>query len=235
MNFKTELSEQEEYRVDEYLARVQGGTIPNIEALDGFFAALACCPDLIMPSEYMSILQSGETEDGDLIFDDLAEAQEFSELVGRHWNHVNRQLDSADVYLPHLYEDEEGNVQGNHWAQGFLAGTNLRYEIWREIVEDEDDGGAMVPIWALAHEHHEDPEMRPYNEPLNSDRREKLLIGAAAGVMRMHRYFLKRRAAYTPPSGTFSRSSAKTGRNDPCLCGSGKKFKQCCGQRSMLH
>jgi len=235
MNFKTELSEQEEYRVDEYLARVQGGTIPNIEALDGFFAALACCPDLIMPSEYMSILQSGETEDGDLIFDDLAEAQEFSELVGRHWNHVNRQLDSADVYLPHLYEDEEGNVQGNHWAQGFLAGTNLRYEIWREIVEDEDDGGAMVPIWALAHEHHEDPEMRPYNEPLNSDRREKLVIGAAAGVMRMHRYFLKRRAAYTPPSGTFARSSAKTGRNDPCLCGSGKKFKQCCGQRSMLH
>jgi len=235
MNFKTELSEQEEYRVDEYLARVQGGTIPNIEALDGFFAALACCPDLIMPSEYMSILQSGETEDGDLIFDDLAEAQEFSELVGRHWNHVNRQLDSADVYLPHLYEDEEGNVQGNHWAQGFLTGTNLRYEIWREIMEDEDEGGAMVPIWALAHEHHEDPEMRPYKEPMNSEMREKLVIGAAAGVMRMHQYFLKRRAAYTPPSGTFARSSAKTGRNDPCRCGSGKKFKQCCGRRSMLH
>ena len=235
MNFKTELSEQEEYRVDEYLARVQGGTIPNIEALDGFFAALACCPDLIMPSEYMSILQSGETEDGDLIFDDLAEAQEFSELVGRHWNHVNRQLDSADVYLPHLYEDKAGNVQGNHWAQGFLTGTNLRYEIWREIMEDEDEGGAMVPIWALAHEHHEDPEMRPYKEPMNSEMREKLVIGAAAGVMRMHQYFLKRRAAYTPPSGTFARSSAKTGRNDPCLCGSGKKFKQCCGRRSMLH
>jgi uncharacterized protein YchJ len=23
--------------------------------------------------------------------------------------------------------------------------------------------------------------------------------------------------------------SAKTGRNDPCPCGSGKKFKKCCG------
>ncbi|MBY6058588.1 SEC-C domain-containing protein [Leisingera daeponensis] len=25
------------------------------------------------------------------------------------------------------------------------------------------------------------------------------------------------------------------GRNEPCPCGSGKKFKQCCGRRSMLH
>ncbi|WP_366142241.1 UPF0149 family protein, partial [uncultured Tateyamaria sp.] len=27
-------------------------------ALDGFFAALACCPDLVMPSEYMPIICS---------------------------------------------------------------------------------------------------------------------------------------------------------------------------------
>ncbi|WP_054774967.1 SEC-C metal-binding domain-containing protein [Methylogaea oryzae] len=25
------------------------------------------------------------------------------------------------------------------------------------------------------------------------------------------------------------RESPKTGRNDPCPCGSGKKFKKCCG------
>jgi uncharacterized protein YecA (UPF0149 family) len=29
----------------------------------------------------------------------------------------------------------------------------------------------------------------------------------------------------TPPSG----SSHKIGRNDPCPCGSGKKYKKCCG------
>lgn len=28
---------------------------------------------------------------------------------------------------------------------------------------------------------------------------------------------------------TFQRASAKIGRNDPCHCGSGKKFKKCCG------
>jgi len=26
------------------------------------------------------------------------------------------------------------------------------------------------------------------------------------------------------------RHSHKVGRNDPCVCGSGKKFKKCCGR-----
>jgi preprotein translocase subunit SecA len=28
---------------------------------------------------------------------------------------------------------------------------------------------------------------------------------------------------------TFKRTTKKVGRNDPCPCGSGKKYKQCCG------
>jgi preprotein translocase subunit SecA len=28
------------------------------------------------------------------------------------------------------------------------------------------------------------------------------------------------------------RASAKVGRNDPCPCGSGKKYKKCCGQNA---
>ena len=31
-------------------------------------------------------------------------------------------------------------------------------------------------------------------------------------------------------SGTYIRESHKTGRNDPCPCGSGKKYKKCCGK-----
>ena len=31
-------------------------------------------------------------------------------------------------------------------------------------------------------------------------------------------------------SGTFRREGKKIGRNDPCPCGSGKKYKHCCGK-----
>jgi hypothetical protein len=35
--------------------------------------------------------------------------------------------------------------------------------------------------------------------------------------------------------GTFKRDIPKVGRNDSCPCGSGKKFKKCCGQESQDH
>lgn len=34
------------------------------------------------------------------------------------------------------------------------------------------------------------------------------------------------------PGKRVARASAKVGRNDPCPCGSGKKFKKCCGSAS---
>jgi preprotein translocase subunit SecA len=34
-----------------------------------------------------------------------------------------------------------------------------------------------------------------------------------------------------PKTETYKRQSEKIGRNDPCPCGSGKKYKQCHGKR----
>ena len=73
----------------------------------------------------------------------------------------------------------------------------------------------MVPIRALACEHHEDPEMRPFDKPILDDQREELIIGGGAGVMRMHRYFLKHRNLYTPPAGTFMHQRRGLGHHRP--------------------
>jgi uncharacterized protein YchJ len=32
------------------------------------------------------------------------------------------------------------------------------------------------------------------------------------------------------PQTPYVRATAKVGRNDPCSCGSGQKFKKCCGK-----
>ena len=43
----------------------------------------------------------------------------------------------------------------------------------------------------------------------------------------------RRRAAAEPAKvETFVRSGRKVGRNEPCPCGSGKKYKHCCGRTS---
>jgi len=33
-----------------------------------------------------------------------------------------------------------------------------------------------------------------------------------------------------PPKAPIIRDTPKIGRNDPCICGNGRKFKKCCGK-----
>lgn len=240
MNNTSALTDGDLTTLNGFLARVDGGEIPNAEALDGFFAALACCPDLIMPSEYMPYIQNGADEDGDLNFESIGEAKQFMELVNQHWNYVNDllskgSLETGDVYLPLVVENEKGEYRGNDWAKGFLSGTHLRGDIWSNLINDEEKGGFMISIMTLAYENDPDPKMRPFKEPINDEKRDTILATAAAGVIWMHKHFLNQRSVYMPKTGTFVRSGKKVGRNDPCPCGSGKKYKLCCINGPTLH
>ena len=65
---------------------------------------------------------------------------------------------------------------------------------------------------------------------------KKLIVGAAAGVTGIYRHFETQRSLEKELYGnatTFRRSMPKVGRNDPCPCGSGRKFKQCCGNPTL--
>ena len=163
--------------------------------------------------------------------------QDFLSLIMRHWNVIADTLHSGEVFLPLLLEDDCGVSHANDWATGFLRGMELHKEQWAALLADEEHGGWLVPIFALAQEHDPDPEMRPYKQALSSEEREKLIVGAAAGVTGIYRYFQLQRSVDMEPldsATTFRRTLPKIGRNDPCPCGSGKKFKQCCG-RTTLH
>ena len=228
-NLTAPLSDQEIDRLATFLARVVGGDIPNIEAFDGFITALAVCPEMIAPSEFLPVVQSGASEDGDLVFDDHGEAQEFIGLVMRHWNTVNATLGKDEPHMPILLEDEEGVCLCNDWALGFNCGTQLRPAIWSEILHDDARGGGMIPILALAYEHHQDPEMRPYKEPITREQRDSLQVGMIAGALHLYRAFAPERRALVEQPGLGTIRRPKVGRNEPCPCGSGKKFKKCCG------
>jgi uncharacterized protein len=113
----------------------------------------------------------------------------------------------------------------------------MRRDCWSVLMDDKEHGGSLVPILALAHEHHPDPEMRPYKKSISAEMRERLIAGAAAGVMAIYHYFEAERlldARARAAARTLRRDVPKVGRNDPCPCGSGKKFKHCCG-RATLH
>ncbi len=230
------LTETEYDRLSSVLSRFRDEHAMNLEELDGFLAALICGSAPVHPSEYLREIWGGEMPDEEA-FLSQQQLKDFLDLIMRHRASVADTLQSGDVFLPVLLEDDHGIAHANDWAQGFMRGMDLRREDWADLLDDEDHGGWLVPIFALAHEHDPDPTMRPYPEPMDADRREQLIVGAAAGVTAIYRYFEPLRRWHTELEGgqsTYRRTVPKIGRNDPCPCGSGKKYKRCCG-KSTLH
>ena len=203
----------------------------SLEEIDGFFAALICSPELAKPSQYLPEIWGGEMAD-DEAFADRKEAQDFLSLLMRHWNNIARILEKGDVFAPLLFVDEEGTARANDWARGFMRGTHLHHESWKKLFADEGHGGPLVPILALAYEHDPDPEMRPYKDNIDAELRDKLILGISGAATAIYRYFAPPRRMMAAGPGAertpYRQAERKIGRNDPCPCGSGKKFKACC-------
>ncbi len=224
-----ELSDEDFDQLERMLSRKLGGKIANLETLDGFLTALVISPELVRPTEFVPVILTGDTEDDDLVFESGKDVEQFYDVLMRYWNEINRTFRSGDVYMPYLVEDDEGNVSGNDWAKGFLAGTQLQPDAWAGIINDEERAGPFVPIWALFYEHSDDPALRPFKEPITEEKREDLIAGMIAGVKLLYDMF-REEHRIAAESTTLRPSPGKVGRNDPCPCGSGKKFKKCCGR-----
>ncbi len=222
------LNDDELDQLADFLAEV-GSPAMNIESLDGFFCALVCGPETVMLSEYLPIVLGEEPA-----FESEEQAGKIFGLLMRHWNTIATTLygtlEKDDVYLPVLLEDEEGIVHGNDWAQGFIRGVQCRLYAWQELINSDEFGGPLVPIFMLVHEHDPDPDMRP--PAITPDSRDDLLQSMIAGLTHIYRYFAPHRhaaaAAHAYSQAPVRRATAKVGRNDPCPCGSGRKFKNCC-------
>lgn len=219
------LSDAEMDRLETFLATTRPSGM-TLEMVDGYFTALICGPDMVMPSEYLP-----EIWGDDFAFSNDEQAREIIGLLMRHWNTITAEFRSEPhVHEPILFEDENGVAHGNDWAQGFLRGTWHRPDGWRELIGSEEHGGPMVPIMMSAYENDPDPSMRP--PPIPDAEREDLLLMMIVGASRIWQYFKPHRRAFRQPPPAAQRT--KTGRNEPCPCGSGRKYKRCCGAAASI-
>lgn len=224
----TPLSDDELDQLTEFLDSLPSPTAMNIERMDGFFCALVVGPELVMPSESWPHVIGGESAEHGPAFDSMEQAQTIMGMFTRHWNSIARTLERGDIYVPIVVVDDNGQALGNEWAKGFMQGVGLRAASWQAFLHDEDRAGAITPMMALAHENDPNPELR-FESP-SPEKRTELLQMMTAGIVQMYRYFTPMRTQ--PVASTFVRSLPKTGRNEPCPCGSGKKYKQCCLART---
>ena len=212
----------------ELLDQLEEAGAMDLEELDGFFAALHCAPEAVAPGEYMPEVVGDGFENEEIFPNDDA-VQLFLNLV-RHHSTVVAEAFAANDFEPLLLEDEEGIAHGNNWAIGFMRGLDMRHEEWRSLLDAEEEFEKLIPILALANEMHPDPEQRIYKEAISDEQREMLLQGMCAAVAELYRHFApQRKAASIGLLSSVPESFGKMGRNDTCYCGSGKKYKKCCG------
>jgi len=139
-------------KLAEVLKRFGNKRAMNLETLDGFFAALICGPDNVLPSEYLPEIW-GDDMANEPVFETKPILHEFISLITRHWNATCHTLQSGDVFLPLLLDDENGLARANDWASGFMRGMEMRRDGWAVLMDDEAHAGSLIPILALAHEH----------------------------------------------------------------------------------
>ncbi|CAL8477038.1 UPF0149 family protein [Caballeronia sp. S22] len=229
-----QLSDDELDRLGDFLDSI-GNQSLNIEFLDGYFAALICGPDVVFASEYLPNMWGKG-----VVFGSGEQATDITDLLTRHWSAISSELERTlhepEVYLPILLEREDGVTPANDWVHGFMRAVQMRPDSWSELIDNEDNGGAMVPIMMLHHEHDPDPQMRP--PEITPEKREHVLETMIAGLTHIYRYFEPHRRASAGMAlrRSFQREAQKIGRNEACPCGSGKKFKHCClNQSPTLH
>jgi uncharacterized protein len=193
-------------------------TAMPFETLDGFLTALVIGPEMIMPSRYLPEIWG--TEDGSgPVWDSMEQLQYFMDLLSKHWNALAARRSADAVHRPEIDHFGDG-PQGKGWARGFVAGMNLCAEAWDPLIENKDEGDVALQILALAME----------DNTLLPDDTRAAIVEELPNIVRMIASYWRNLPA--APVRKSSLRSSKIGRNEPCPCGSGKKYKKCCGASS---
>lgn len=206
---------------DFLLSEAVGDDTMLLSELDGFLAGVIVCPEMILPSEWMPVVWG---DDEGPVFDDVKQAQAVSDLILGHYNDIIRQLDQGR-YRPIFDFDIDDTILWETWIEGFVEAMRLRPEAWFAWAEDNDPD--LQRAWFVLGRLGKLTTNAKDIEPLDIDQELEDLAPdlIPSHVEILHNARLTKASQNRPGPTTLA---AKIGRNDPCPCGSGKKFKKCC-------
>jgi uncharacterized protein len=199
-----------------------------LEELDGFIAGLLVCPELIMPGDWLPLVWNEDSADQQPVFEDLDHANRVLGLVMDHYNDIARTLmERPDRYSPLFSMDtRNGDILWELWIEGFEKAVALRPAAWTKLLDaDVDTAAAMSGMLLLA-------DIARGEKGV--DDRDTILAAASDKIADWVVILNEWRLVNTQPvQDTDPRvvtvPRKKVGRNEPCPCGSGKKYKKCCG------
>ncbi|WP_153115568.1 YecA/YgfB family protein [Rhodocyclus tenuis] len=212
----------------------------RLDEIQGYLCAALSGPQAVPEEERLAeILGSEEAVASEV-------GREASDLLRRFTQELEAVLASGEPPTLLLYARDGEEAAPNDfspWCEAYLFAVDASPEDWFEALESEAEGNdpaaetaqdeldyldeRLFPMMLLtgeaetaAREHGEEWPSGEELEKMERECEENLPYAASE----IYRFWLAKRG-----TGTQRREVPKVGRNDPCPCGSGKKFKQCCG------
>lgn len=205
--------------------------------LQGFLFAVVSSPEMVKPSEWLPVVFAGQEAE----YSSLEEANAALGQLMVLYNSINACAMDTHQPLPDdcafrkaLMSNFDDDAPIAQWSRGFGQGHDWLEEVWDAYLPeklDEDVGGMLMTLTFFASR---DLATAYLKETGRKDLRRmagqivEIFPKAAGEYARLGRSIekvLREQAASTPAPVR----SAKIGRNDPCPCGSGRKYKRCHG------
>ncbi|MDC8758223.1 YecA family protein [Janthinobacterium fluminis] len=220
------LSDDEYADLDTLLAAPElGERAMDVSTLEGFLTAVAIGPNPVLPSQWLPWVWDMEAGAAGMSGLGAGDAERIAGLVMRHYNHmVTWMTQDPDSFDPiYTCGAEWGAAE---WCEGFLLGMQLDGDGWRPLQVSE-------PAWFA-------PFMRLGTSDgaaltAQHDDAGHWMDEVVPSVVKINAFWMRQRGVPMPASAheggkrPVVRETPKVGRNDPCHCGSGKKYKKCCG------
>lgn len=190
--------------------------------LDGYLTGIVAAPDPLPPELWLDRVFGADEPD----FDSAEQAENILDAVMDRYAQLSRVIDAGfekleagepTGYQPLFHRSGETAKHDivRAWVGGFAKAIALAPRAWFAMIEDERTQALFVPFFAFI-DGIDDPAFDAV-EDIEACRDE-----AAVAIPRV--VIALRKLAQLS-----RRTRNKTGRNDPCPCGSGRKYKRCCG------
>lgn len=199
----------------------QAGTTMRPDEVQGFFAALVCGPDRLDIDTWLPEVLGDAPA-----FDNAENEAEVRVLLQKFYDATAEAMADGDLPEMVLYEEEGGEeADFRPWCNAFMYALDVVPTDWFEAADDEGFEDLLMPVMALGGmfdgEDGETALLQFGETELNGFKSE-----FEDALLAVYSYW---RAKEQAPV-TLRREGDKVGRNDPCPCGSGKKYKACHGR-----
>lgn len=202
-----------------------GPVPPTIEGLDGYLFAIAQAPVPLSASDWV----------GDLLglFQTQADNRDTLNALLSYQRHLEKRCQDQQYPIPALdgldaVEQIQPGRPLNDWSRGFDLGFDRVEPLWQKLLPPELQGELDSQRFALGFFASPD-KARGFLAGRASELRPEQLadqvLGQFAKAVDLHA-----RLSISVGDIAQAQLETKVGRNDPCPCGSGKKYKHCCLQ-----